>query len=111
MMNVQELEDKIKEEKAKLALLEDKYASVEDERKASKLEYSISRKDEVIERLIERQQVLLNREGEDEEKEDPKDKDAEEEDIVCLECGSDLLDLGEGIYYCENCGEYYEDEE
>jgi len=110
MMNVDELEAKIKEEKGKLAVLEDRYASEEDERKASKLEYSISRKDEVIERLVGRQQALLDREIKDGEKDNPKDKDVEEEDIVCLECGSDLLEVEDGVYFCEKCQEYYTEE-
>jgi len=111
MANAKELEDKIKEEKAKLGLLEERYAAEEDEHKATKLEYSISRKDEVIDKLINRQQALLDREDKDEEKEDPNDKDAEEEDIVCPECGSDLYEIEEGVYLCERCNEYYEEEE
>jgi len=107
MMNVDELEAKIADEKAKLALLEDRYAAEKDEHKATKLEYSISRKDEVIERLIDRQQTLLDREIKDGEKEDLNDKDAEEDDTVCPECGSDLFEVEEGVLFCEKCKDYY----
>lgn len=112
MMDVQELEDRIKEEKAKLAGLEERYEKEEDEHKASKLEYAISRKDELIDGLIDRQQKLLDREQEDEEKEKPKDKNAEEEDEdVCSECGGDLVfvehsDEGD-IFECEKCKELF----
>ena len=115
MMNVEELEKKISEEKAKLVKLEEAYEKEEDQNKVSKLEYSISRKEENIDKLIERQEVLLDRENKDEEKEKPKDKDAEEEDEdVCPECGGDLQLIGtdeEGIdvYACEHCKELYLD--
>lgn len=115
MMNVNELEEKIKEEKAKLVKLYEKYEKEEDEKKAQKLEFQVSRQDEIIDKLIERQQKLLEREAEDEAKEKPKDKDAEEEDDdVCEACGGDLMQVGEdengvAIFECEKCKELYLD--
>ena len=115
MMNVEELEKKISEEKAKLVKMEEAYEKEEDEAKISKLEYSISRKEESIDKLIERQQVLLDREVKDEEKPEAKDKNVEEEDTdVCESCGGDLVLIGkdeEGIdiYECEQCKELYLD--
>jgi uncharacterized protein with PIN domain len=117
MMDVNELEVEIKKGKEALAALEVLYEKEEDEGKASKLEYSISRKDESIDKLIERQQILLDREAKDAEKPEPKDKNKEEEDKdVCPECGGDLVlvgkdDTGEtDVYECETCGELFLDE-
>ena len=115
MMNVEELEKKISEEKAKLVKLEEAYEKEEDEGKINKLQYSVSRIEENIDKLIDRQQALLDREAKDEEKPDAKDKIAEEEDEdVCSECGGDLILIGkdeEGIdvYECISCGEMYLD--
>lgn len=116
MMNVEEIEVKIKEEKAALVKLEEVYEKEEDGDKINKLQYSISRKEENIDKLIERQQSLLDREKEDEEKETPKDKDAEEEDEdVCPSCGADLNQIGEdengvAIFECPICHELFLDE-
>ena len=116
MMNVEELEQKIKEKKAKLVRMEEAYEKEEDEGKINKLEYSISRIEENIETLIDRQQKLLDREAEDEAKEKPKDKNAEEEDLdVCEACGGDLVQVGEdekgvAIFECTKCRELYLDE-
>ena len=113
MMNVDELEQKIKEEKDALVKLEVLYEAEADEGKSQKLEYKISRKEEGIDKLEERQQVLLDREA----KEDTKDKNAEEEDTdVCPECGGNLVYVGkdnEGItdvFECEQCKELFLDE-
>ena len=114
MMNVEELEGRIKEEKVKLAILNEKLEKAE-EGKTDKLEYQVSRQDEIIDKLIERQQNLLDKEVKDEEKDNPKDKNAEEEDLdVCEECGSDLQLIGTDengvdIYECISCGELYLD--
>ena len=116
MMNVEELEVKIKQNKAKLGKLEEAYEKEEDETKINKLQYSMSRVEENIETLIDRQQKLLEREAEDEEKGEPKDKNAEEDDIdVCESCGGDLNQVGEdpngtAIFECVNCKELYLDE-
>ena len=113
MMNVEELEVEIKKEKDGLVKLEAAYEKEEDEGKSQKLEYKISRKEETIDKLIDRQQALLDREAKDEEKEKPKDKNVEEEDKdVCEECGSDLQLIGEDengveIFECVSCGELY----
>lgn len=114
MMNVEELEVKIKDEKANLVKLEAAYEKEEDEKKTSKLEYSISRKEDAIDALIDRQQHLIERETEDEEKQNPKDKDAEEEDEdVCPECGGDLQEVGEengvAVFECVRCHELFLD--
>ena len=117
-MNVKELEDRIKEEKAKLVVLEEAYDKETEEAKYQKIEFKIARKEEVIDRLIDRQQVLLDKEQTDVEK-DGKDKDVEEKEEdkdVCPECGSNLVlvgkdDTGEvDIYECEKCGELFLDE-
>ena len=117
MMNVNELEIEIKKEKDALAKLEGLYEAEQDGNKQQKLEYKISRKEESIDKLTDRQQALLDKEAKDEEKEDPKDKNAEEdEDMdVCAECGSDLQlvgadENGVDIYECEKCHELYLDE-
>lgn len=116
MMNVKELEVKIVEEKANLVKLEEAYEKDGlDETKLSKLEFSMSRKEEQIDKLIDRQQKLLDREAEDEEKEKPKDKNVEEEDEdVCPSCGGDLLEVGEengiAIFECVKCKELYLDQ-
>lgn len=113
MMNVEELEEEIKKEKVELAVLEKTYNSEEDESKYQKLEYKISRKEESIDRLIDRQNVLLDKETKDEQKEEPKDKNVEEDTDVCTECGGDLVfyeksDEGD-IYICEACEEMFLD--
>lgn len=38
----------------------------------------------------------------------PKEKD---DDMVCPDCGSDLLVVEDNVVYCEKCKEYYELEE
>lgn len=116
MMNVEEIEGVLKQEKQKLVKLEEAYEKEEDENKISKLEYSISRKEENLDKLIERQQKLLDKETEDGKKEDPKDKNAEEEDLdVCESCGGNLVMVGVDdnnipVFECENCKELYLDE-
>ena len=110
MTDVEDLEVKIKEAKAKLVSLEDLYEKEENEAKASKLEYRISRQDEVVDKLIDRQDVLLNKEDA-EVQNNGKDKNEEEEEVddtVCPSCGSDLYEEEDGVLYCEKCGEYYE---
>lgn len=115
-MNVEELEEKIKVEKAKLAVLYESYEKEEDEKKAQKLEFQVSRQDEIIDKLIERQQTLLDKETKDAVKEDPKDKNAEEEEDldVCENCGGDLVMVGVDdnnvpVYECVKCGELFLD--
>lgn len=115
MMNVDEIEVVIKEKKAKLAKLEEAYEKEEDEGKINKLEYSMSRIEENIESLVDRQQNLLDREVKDAEKENPKDKNAEEEDEdVCKTCGGDLQQIDEengvAIFECIKCHELFLDE-
>jgi RNA polymerase-binding transcription factor DksA len=116
MMNVEELEMEIKKEKVELAALEKAYNSEEDESKYQKMEYKISRKEETIDKLTDRQQNLLDKETKDEEKEEPKDKNIEEGDLdICESCGGDLVlvgtdDKGVDIYECERCHELYVDE-
>lgn len=117
-MNVEELEEKIKKEKVNLATLEETYERETDEGKQAKLEFSISRKEESINRLIDRQDVLLDKETKENEKKNGKDKNTEEkeDEDVCGSCGGDLIlagkdDKGEvDIYECEQCGELYLDE-
>lgn len=113
-MNVKELEDKIVEEKLNLAKLDAAYEKEEDEAKLTKLEFSLVRKEEVINKLIERQQKLLEREERDAEKVNGKDKDAEEDDDVCPACGGDLMQVSEdpdgvAIFECVRCKELYLD--
>lgn len=116
MMNVDELEAEIKKEKDDILKLDAAYEKEEDAAKAQKLEYKISRKEETIDNLYSRQQTLLDREVKDEEKEKPKDKNAEEEDTdVCESCGGDLVLIGTDengidIFECEKCKELYLDE-
>ena len=114
MMDANELEVKIKEEKAKLVLLNEKIEKAE-VGKTDKLEYQISRQDEIIDKLIDRQQKLFDKEAEDEEREKPKDKNAEEEDLdVCSECGGNLTQVGDeegtAIFECDECHELFLDE-
>ena len=116
-MDYNEIEVKIKEEKAKLAILEEAYDKETEESKYQKIEFKIARKEEVIDKLIDRQQVLLDKEQTNAEK-DGKDKAAEEEEDldVCPGCGGDLVLVGKDdtgvtdIYECEKCGELYLDE-
>ena len=120
-MNVEELEAKIKEEKTKLATLEESYERETDEGKQTKLEFKISRKEESINRLIDRQDVLLDKETDEGSKDSGKDKDEEEgkdkkDEDVCSECGGDLILVGKDdkgevdIYKCEQCGELFLDD-
>lgn len=37
-----------------------------------------------------------------------KPEEKEEDDTVCPECGEDLFEIEEGIYYCERCDQGYE---
>lgn len=116
-MNVEELEAKIKVGKEALAKLENLYEAEADEGKQTKLEFQISRKEEAVNRLIDRQDVLLDREnkeamgnGKDKNVEEKEDKD------VCPECGGDLTYVGNDdkdevdVYRCEQCGELFLDE-
>ena len=104
MNSYEELEVKIKFEKTKLATLEEMYENEPNENKQTKLEYRISRQDESLNRLIERQDALLDKEN----KKEAKDEDKEvEDDTVCPICGSDLYEDGDFLY-CEKCEEYYE---
>lgn len=109
-MDYEELEARIKEEKTRLATLEEMYDHEEDENRASKLEYRISRQDEKLNRLIDRQDAIADKEEEDEQEDEPKDKNMDD-DSVCPVCGSDLYDEGDGIFVCEKCNEFYEMEE
>lgn len=118
-MNVEELNGKIKEAKTALSELEEKYEKEENETKQTKLEFSISRKEEQLNRLIDRQDILLDREGKEGEKDNGKDKYAEEDkkdEYECPECGGDLIFVGKDdkgevdIYQCEKCGELFLDE-
>ena len=111
-MDVNELEVEIKNVKAKVAELENRYAAEDNEQKANKLEYAISRQDDVLDKLIDRQQVLLDKEEKQAINPDNgNDKNAEEEDEdVCPVCGSDLYEDEEGILYCHKCKEWYEKE-
>ena len=111
-MNVKELEDVIKVEKAKLVTLETLYESTEDENKQTKLEYKISRLDERIEKLVDRQEILLDKEEKDvEDGNGDKDADDEVDDTVCPVCGSDLEETEEdGVYRCVKCNEFWETE-
>lgn len=115
-MKVEELESKIKEEKNVLVGLEAKYEAEPDEKKQTKLEFKISRKEESIDRLIDRQNVLLDREvantaqGKDKDVEEEKDKD------LCPECGGHLIFVGKDnkdevdVFQCQECGELFLDE-
>lgn len=115
-MNVKEIENEITEEKKKLGKLEEAYEKEADETKIRKMERKLFNKEDTINKLIERQQTLLDKEDKEavEDKADKKDKNAEEEDEdVCSECGGDLVfvemtDEG-GIFECEACHELYID--
>ena len=118
-MNVKGLEDLISTEKTLLATLEESYERETDENKQTKLEYKISRKEESINRLIDRQNVLLDREDNEGSKDNGKDKNEEEDkkdEDVCSECGGNLelvgMDekTGVGIFRCEQCEELFLDE-
>lgn len=107
-MNYEEMEAKIKEEKAKLAILEDAYEKETEEVKYQKIEYTIDRKQEAINRLIDRQDALIDKENKEEANNGKdKDKDDEEDETVCPTCGSDLYEDGDFLY-CEKCNEYFE---
>lgn len=107
-MNFDELESKIKEEKAKLAILEDAYEKEAEEVKYQKIEYSIDRKQEAINRLIDRQDSLVDKENKKEAKNGKdKEKDDEVDDTICPVCGSDLYEDGD-LLFCEKCEEWYE---
>lgn len=115
-MNADEFEVRIKEETGKLAKLEGDLEKEEDEAKSFKLDNKVTRQVEVINRLVDRQNTLLDREAEHVLKDNGKDKNAEEEDEdVCEACGGDLNQVGEdpdgvAIFECEKCGELYLDD-
>ena len=107
-MKYEELEAKIKVEKAKLATLEEMYENEPDENKQTKLEYRISRMDEAVNRLIDRQDALVDKENKEEANNGKdKDKDDEEDDTVCPTCGSDLYEDGDFLF-CDKCDEFFE---
>ena len=116
MANVNELEAKIKVEKTKLATLEESYEKETDEAKQVKLEYQIARKDESVNRLIDRQNALLDKEETAGKEDKDEDKEEKEDEEVCSECGGDLIFVGKDektqkdIYECELCGSLYLDE-
>ena len=114
MMNVNELEVEIKKQKDALAKLEDSYEAEQDENKIAKLEFKMCAKEEAINKLIERQQKLLDKEAEEGAKDNGKDKNAEEDTDVCSECGGDLVLIGKDengvdVYECEQCKELFLD--
>lgn len=39
----------------------------------------------------------------------PKEKE-EEDELVCPECGGDVFEIEEGVYYCEECKKHFEEE-
>ena len=96
----------IRETEKRLLSLEDAYEGEEDERKAVVLDNRMSRTEVKLNKLIDRADALREKEGnEPEEKEN-----VEEDDTVCPECGSDLLEVEEGVYLCEKCMDYYTEE-
>lgn len=47
-----------------------------------------------------------------EDEEDKRKKEDKKEDEECNECGATLYyNPKEGLYHCDNCGNYYEDED
>jgi len=101
-----EIKVDIREMEKRLLSLEDAYEGEEDERKAVVLDNKMSRTEKKLDKLIDKADALREKEGnEPEEKEN-----AEEDDTVCPECGSDLLEVEEGVYLCEKCMDYYTEE-
>jgi len=102
-----EIKVDIREMEKCLLDLEDAYEGEEDERKAVVLDNKMSRTEKKLDKLIDRADALREKEGNEPEE---KEEDVEVDDTVCPECGSDLLEVEEGVYLCENCMDYYTEE-
>ena len=40
-----------------------------------------------------------------------KEKPEEKDEIICNECGGDLFEVEKGVFYCEDCKLYFEEQE
>lgn len=114
-MNLEETIAAIAEEESRVMSLERQYESEEDGHKAELLWRKMERAQSRLDKLIDEADALRAKKDKEKEEigmhvEDPsRDKPDEDED-VCPECGSDLLELEDGVLYCEECKEYYERE-
>ena len=90
--------NEIEEYKAKIEELETKLAEVkEGSKKEKELSIRLEKAEKALERLEQLNKVTSKAGG--------------EEDDVCPECGSDLYEIDEeGVYLCNECNEYYEEE-
>ena len=115
-LNVEELEEKIKVEKEALVKLEAKYEAEPDAAINVKTEFKISRKEDTIDRLVDRQNVLLDREAANGIEDKDKNAEEKEEGESCPECGGRLIFIGKDdkgevdVYQCEQCEELFLDE-
>ena len=39
-----------------------------------------------------------------------EEKEEEEDELICNECGGDLFEVEKGVFYCEDCKLYFEEE-
>ena len=100
-----EIITEIRETEKCLLKLEDAYEIEEDERKTVVLDNRITRTEKKLDKLIDKADALREKEGNKLE-----EKEEEVDDSVCPVCGSDLLEVEDGVYLCEKCQEYYTEE-
>ena len=109
-MNLEETIAAISEVESRIVSLERQYESEEDGHKAELLWRKMERAQSRLDKLIDEADVLRAKESEKEEKKEEKEEKEEEDEDVCPVCGSDLLEVEDGMLYCESCEEYYERE-
>ena len=105
-MNLKETIVAIAEVEDRVMSLERQYESEEDGHKAELLWRKMERAQSRLDKLIDEADMLRAKESEKEEK---KEKEEEDED-VCPVCGSDLVEVEDGLLCCMACEEYYERE-
>jgi tRNA(Ile2) C34 agmatinyltransferase TiaS len=112
-----EVLDKIKDTEKRIIDLDEKYAKEDNEKAAEVLWHRKERAEVKLDKLIDEADKI--REGtEGAENKSTKSTNptkvekaakVEKDETVCLECGSDLEDMGGLVYRCLNCGEYFEE--
>lgn len=101
-MNLEETIAAIAEVENRVVSLEREYEVEEDGHKAELLWRKMERAQSRLDKLIDEADALRSKSKEG--------KAQKEDEDVCPLCGSDLLELEDGMLYCESCEEYYERE-
>jgi uncharacterized protein YbaR (Trm112 family) len=111
MKKLEEILEEIKKMDELLRDLEKRYEDEADERKAEVIWKRAERTEARLDKLIDKADAIREKEDvkEDPEKakkEDPEE-DPEEDEVVCPDCGGDLIEEEDGTLYCEQCREWF----